>query len=221
MNYSGASYLQNNYSIICRVREFNDQHSNIHVGSIESHPVISVAALLDPRWKTFYYRDATAYDRAVACVEKTLLEMGDIAEPAVDPDQSDAEDKCSEDHFSEDELTESDTEDACPIRNYLKQQRKTISGSPLKRYLDKRLIPPSHDPLKFWKRFDGSKGLTELAKKYLSVLAVATPVEKRDVSGAGRVDIPKDDETLTPERLSNILFLRYLTTAELGFEDAE
>ncbi|KYN04655.1 Zinc finger BED domain-containing protein 4, partial [Cyphomyrmex costatus] len=168
--------------------------------NFENNEIMSIATILDPRFKKLHFEKALAAATTVSRIELLLKKnttKKNINELNID-------------------LSNENYDDIWNIHDHLIAKNNNNSNedlTELRQYLRQAVIERKKDPFQYWKSVKHTFPLLyELAIKYISILGTSVPSE-RIFSQAGNI---KTDERsrLTGEHLNMLLFL-----SSLAFED--
>jgi hypothetical protein len=177
-------------------------------GKMEEVQLLSIATLLDPRFKRLHFGNPLGISNAIVKIKQLLLQANNeegrnnVANTETVPLETDAEFELS-------------------IWNYHNELVKSTtvvdpsddSENELKHYLNQKIVSIKEDPLLFWERHKTVyPNLTNIALKYLTVVATSVPAE-RMFSKAGIVMEPHRNRLL-PSRLGKLVFLNSLSAEQ-------
>lgn len=179
-------------------------------GRMEERSLLSVATILDPRFKTIHLNNPISSSRAIKCIKNKINEIKSNCE----------EPNSSNQGSSDDDGERSDS--LWSVHNDLVSKKAASQSSEqseermpteLKHYISQPTILLGDDILKYW---DINGNMFPLLKKivqpYLSLVATSVPSE-RLFSKAGNIMTEKRNR-LKGEKLQQLLFL-----SSLNFED--
>jgi hypothetical protein len=172
---------------------------------IEDVKLISVATLLDPRFKNIYFNNPTACANAITEINKEiniLISNSSLPIPSqVEPPLTSPSDIWSlHSHFVSSRST---------------PEEITSSGLylPFKQYLQLPVISRNEDVLTFWlQNRNHYTHLYQLHHKYLCIVGTSVPAE-RVFSKAGNIITAKRNR-LSPKRVEKIIFMSNFTLEE-------
>lgn len=170
--------------------------------TIENHTIIARATVLDPRCKTKLFSSTSASTAAVDRLSNNLRRMGSTPEFPAMPVQT------------------TSSSNSVNWWGSFYQAERNHDGNPLelRQYLEANILPNTTNPIEYWKNCGrNEKNLAKLATKFMCAMASSVPVE-RMFSEAGNIMIPERSR-LTPEHLSNLLFLHQMTQREIGLPE--
>lgn len=172
-------------------------------GNVESYEILTIATILDPRFKKLHFQHPRAVSLAISIINTAMQK-----ETNLNPNTS---------HVSN--LSKSNMECKSVLWNL---HDTMVATSPvtrddpeginveLRQYLNQPVLPRNHDPFKAWQTLKYAYPiLFKIAKKYLAVVATSVPSE-RLFSKAGIIKCQLRNR-LTPSRLNALLFLGSLT----------
>ncbi|XP_074030331.1 E3 SUMO-protein ligase ZBED1-like [Leptinotarsa decemlineata] len=170
------------------------------------HPVLSKAALLDPRFKKLAFRfDVPSYESAKDALKIELQNEFNCQQQLTEPTQSMLAISTSN--------TDDDNEDSIwkgfdNLVTSASASNSLVSSSiiTMRQYLEERIIPRNECPLRWWQaRTLLYPELSSLADKYLSVMASSVPSE-RTFSKSGQI-LSERRCSIKPKRMEKLLFL--------------
>lgn len=186
------------------ITEFKRRFNNFY-----RHPVLSKAALLDPRFKKLAFRfDTSSYESAKDALTTELqneLELN-FHKQSIESNEYESTLDISTDVTDADK--ESIWKDFDSLATSESAANSTVSSSIIimRQYLEERIIPRNECPLKWWQaRAILYPELSNLAEKYLSVMATSVPSE-RTFSKSGQI-LNERRSSILPKRMEKILFL--------------
>ncbi|KYM96901.1 Zinc finger BED domain-containing protein 4 [Cyphomyrmex costatus] len=152
--------------------------------NFENNEIMSIATILDPRFKKLHFEKALAAGTTVSRIE-LLLKKKNINELNID-------------------LTNENYDDIWNIHDYLIPKNNNNSNedlTELRQYLRQAVIERKKDPFQYWKSVKHTFPLLyELAIKYISILGTSVPSE-RIFSQAGNIKT-NEQSRLTGEHLN-------------------
>ncbi|KYN20124.1 Zinc finger BED domain-containing protein 1 [Trachymyrmex cornetzi] len=166
--------------------------------NFENNEIMSIAIILDPRFKKLHFDRALAAATAISRIESLLNK--NTPKKIIELNVNLTYENC----------------DVWNIHDHMVAKNNNNSNenlTELKQYLRQTVIERKKDPFQYWKSVKHTFPLLyELAIKYISILGTSVPLE-RIFSQAGNI---KTDERnrLTGEHLNMLLFL-----SSLAFED--
>ncbi|XP_011685763.1 PREDICTED: zinc finger BED domain-containing protein 1-like [Wasmannia auropunctata] len=171
---------------------------------MEFNPILSIATILDPRFKRLHFCKALACSDAIQRINKLLVivQNPDNIENVVP--NADINKNKSYDIWSFHRTLAEKSQKS-------NQENESFGGVDLafRQYLNLNVIDINTDPLEYWERNRHCfSKLAAIAIKYLSIVATSVPCE-RIFSCAGNIMDQNRDRT-KPERLSKLLFLNSL-----------
>ncbi|XP_053594570.1 E3 SUMO-protein ligase ZBED1 isoform X2 [Microplitis demolitor] len=181
-------------------KQFND---------IESFKILSIATILDPRYKKLHFQSAITAANAIELINKQMK---------TNFSQSSGSKSVSTEMKFEEELNEDNIwryHDELVIKTKAKVHTTDGLSFELKQYITQPIINRSKDPLKHWQLLKPSfPNLYEVAMKYFCVVGTSVPCE-RLFSEAGNIK-NTDRNRLTGSNLNKLLFLSSLSREEWG-----
>lgn len=204
-NGSVLSILNNLQNIITRelsknlldklITEFNARFKNS-----SRHPLLSKSALLDPRFKKQSFFDNNSYESAKTSLKADLQGMTD-PELTTDEEVGNEAKTKSTDVEEESIWMEFDTRTAISTTSTAASHIITM-----RQYIEEKIIYRKENPLKWWQtRAPLYPQLSNLAQKYLCVMATSVPSE-RIFSKSGQI-LSEKRACIKPKRMEKILFL--------------
>lgn len=175
---------------------------------VEHIPALAISTLLDPRWKTLYFREPEA-------TAKAIRELKEMLKNAHSPKGGHARHGHSSDSDSGEAASSFFGDHAKIVQKTWKQRSSLVgAGSDLPDELALYLRSPaeadtSKCPLSFWSSSTGTyPELSKIAKRYLASTTTSVPSE-RVFSQAGNIINPSRNR-MKGETLSKLLFLHSL-----------
>lgn len=185
------------------IMEFKSRFKNCY-----RHPVLSKAALLDPRFKKLAFRfDASSYESAKDALKMELQNEFNFHKQSIEPNENDSTLAICTGNTDADNVsiwTDFDT----LVATSKSASNSVVSSSiiTMRQYLEECIIPRNECPLKYWQaRAILYPELSSLAEKYLSVMATSVPSE-RTFSKSGQI-LSERRSSIQPKRMEKILFL--------------
>lgn len=169
---------------------------------LESNPILSIATILDPRFKKHYFGDPVACQSAISNIE-TLLEKYTI--------RTDAEDTRGN---NQEEVEEGSVWSVHNTVISASTSNRDVTSTELKNYLEEPATGLKTDPLLYWKNQTMYRNLSLLSEKFLCVVATSVPSE-RLFSKAGLIMTPTRNR-LGGEMLAELIFLNNTKKSEWG-----
>lgn len=182
--------------------EFKSRFKNCY-----RHPVLSKAALLDPRFKKLAFRfDQSSYECAKDALKTELQNEFNFHQhdETIEPPESMLSILTSNTDADSDSIWK----DFDALVSSASASNSVVSSSiiTIRQYLEERIIPRNECPLRWWQaRAILYPGLSSLADKYLSVMASSVPSE-RTFSKSGQI-LSERRSSIQPKRMEKILFL--------------
>lgn len=181
--------------------EFKSRFKNCY-----RHPVLSKAALLDPRFKKLSFRfDASSYESAKDALKTELQNKFNFQKQSIEPNENTT---LAISIGDTDADNDSIWKDFDALATSASTSNSIVSSSiiTMRQYLEERIIPRNECPLKWWQaRALLYPELSNLAEKYLSVTATSVPSE-RTFSKSGQI-LSERRSSIQPNRMEKILFL--------------
>ncbi|XP_022163234.1 zinc finger BED domain-containing protein 4-like [Myzus persicae] len=174
-------------------------------GRMEEISLLSVATILDPRFKTIHLNNPNCSARAIRLIKNKITEVRNSCD-----DINSSSCHGSSDDDGDDSLwsvhTELVTQKAASVTSEQSEERIPTD---LKHYLNHPTIPLGEDILKYWDQ-NGNMypHLKKIVQPYLSVVATSVPSE-RLFSKAGNIMTEKRNR-LKGKKLQQLLFLSSL-----------
>ncbi|CAI6367128.1 unnamed protein product [Macrosiphum euphorbiae] len=186
------------------------ENLDIRFGRMEDIGLLTVATILDPRFKTIHLNNPNVTARAIKFIKKKISEIKN----SDDLNSSSCQGSSDDDSDRRDSLwsvhTELVTKKAASQSSTLSEERIPTD---LKHYLDQPTISLTDDILKYWKQNSNMYPyLYKIVRPYLSVVATSVPSEHL-FSKAGNIMTEKRNR-LKGEKLQQLLFL-----SSLHFDD--
>ncbi|CAH0715460.1 unnamed protein product, partial [Brenthis ino] len=185
------------------ITEFKSRFKNCY-----RHPVLSKAALLDPRFKKLAFRfDASSYESAKDALKTELQNQLNLhKQQSIEPNENESTLAPS----TGDTDTDNDSlwKEFDALTTSASASNSTVSSSiiTMRQYLEERIIHRNECPLKWWqKREILYPELSNLAEKYLSVMATSVSSE-RTFSKSGQI-LSEKRSSIKPKRMEKVLFL--------------
>ncbi|CAH0730417.1 unnamed protein product, partial [Brenthis ino] len=185
------------------ITEFKSRFKNCY-----RHPVLSKAALLDPRFKKLAFRfDASSYESAKDALKTELQNQLNLhKQQSIEPNENESTLAPS----TGDTDTDNDSlwKEFDALTSSASASNSTVSSSiiTMRQYLEERIIHRNECPLKWWqKREILYPELSNLAEKYLSVMATSVSSE-RTFSKSGQI-LSEKRSSIKPKRMEKVLFL--------------
>nr|XP_022920550.1 zinc finger BED domain-containing protein 1-like [Onthophagus taurus] len=186
------------------ITEFQARFKNYY-----RHPVLSKAALLDPRFKKLAFRfDALSYKSAKDALKTELQNEFNSHQESTEPTENESTLAISTGDTDIDNDCIWKDFDALATSASATNCTNSVSSSTItmRQYLEERIIPRNECPLKWWQaRAILYPELSNLAEKYLSVMATSVPSE-RTFSKSGQI-LSERRSSIQPKRMEKILFL--------------
>lgn len=172
--------------------------------NIEKMSIIAVATLLDPRFKKIHFFYKIACSRAIDKISKALsnVEKQKDKEPLPEVEKNQDGDFWAYHNQLVEQI------------NSNRESREDELFHDLKHYLNQPNISMKNNPIKYWNSHLHSP-LSELAKRYLSIVATSVPSEPL-FSKAGRI-ITHDRSRISSKHLQQFLFLCSLSKEDWLF----
>lgn len=169
--------------------------------NIESYQILTIATILDPRFKRLHFQQPRAVSLAISTINAAMQTETDINSNA----------------FPESVIEHNSTlwnfHDNLVATSAVTRDDPGGINVELRQYLNQCVIPRNHDPLKAWQTLKHAyPTLFNIAKKYLALVATSVPSE-RLFSKAGIIKSQLRNR-LTASRLNTLLFLGSLTLEE-------
>lgn len=175
------------------VRVIEERFSNS-----DQQKLLLLCSILDPRFKSLKFLHTSERKSVIDHLHSILLENVETAEPSPKQQKTSDADDCELNLFDFSESSGSET--SPPHHSCSKAEAE------LTQYLSAEQIPPSSDPLNWWRlnehRF---QNIARLARKYLAICGTSVPSE-RLFSTAGQV-VTKRRASLHPDTVDCLLFL--------------
>lgn len=181
-------------------------------GTIENVKLLSVATLLDPRFKKIHFTCALSCSEAVHRATYFMREA-DNKQVTISVKQQEEIHKPDETIINSDNLWDYHKQLVNKVNNRENSVGSNTMPTELKLFLDQPLVDINTDPLEYWQinRTSFPK-LFKVVEKYLAVIATSTPSE-RLFSRAGNI-MTESRNKLSPEHLTQLLFLNSLTVTD-------
>ncbi|XP_045766856.1 E3 SUMO-protein ligase ZBED1-like [Maniola jurtina] len=182
--------------------EFKSRFKNCY-----RHPVLSKAALLDPRFKKLAFRfDTSSYESAKDALKTELQNEFNFHKQPIERNENESTLAI----YTGDTDADNDSlwKDFDALATSASASNSMVSSSiiTMRQYLEERIIPRNECPLKWWQaRAILYPELSNLAEKYLSVMASSVPSE-RTFSKSGQI-LSERRSSIQPKRMEKILFL--------------
>lgn len=180
---------------------------------IESNQILSIATIVDPRFKRLHFCKALACSDAIQRVNRMLVNIENPSNiEKIVPDTNINKNKNSDIWSFHRTLAEKSQKS--------NQENELFGGVDLefRQYLNLNVIDIETDPLEYWERNKHCfPKLAKIAIKYLSIVATSVPCE-RIFSCAGNI-MDENRNRTKPERLSKLLFLNSLQFADWHLTD--
>ncbi|XP_036142944.1 zinc finger BED domain-containing protein 4-like [Monomorium pharaonis] len=174
--------------------------------NFENNKIMSIATILDPRFKKLHFEKSLAAATAVQHIESDLKKYRTLKDPQIDRELNT-------------EMTVRQYSNLWDFHDNLvaKNNNCTEELNEVKQYLKQPIIDRKEDPFEYWKSMNHIfPSLYHEAVRYISTLGTSVPSE-RIFSQAG--DIKNDDRSrLTGEHLNMLLFLSSLTDEDWALE---
>lgn len=174
-------------------------------GRMEEIQLLSIATILDPRFKTIHSNDPVASSKAIRTIKLKILDI-----------KNNCDDSNSNKGSSDDDNSLSDN--LWSVHNELVSKKAASENfeqsndripTDLKHYLSQPTIPLNQNIFKFWEVHSAMYPyLKKIAEPYLSLVATSVPSE-RLFSKAGNIMTEKRNR-LKGEKLQQLLFLSSL-----------
>ncbi|GBP41625.1 Zinc finger BED domain-containing protein 1 [Eumeta japonica] len=184
------------------ITEFKSRFKNCY-----RHPVLSKAALLDPRFKKLAFRfDASSYESVKDALKTELQNEFNVHKQSKEPNEN--ESTLAIFTGFTDAGNDSIWKDFDALATSESTSNSIVSSSiiTIRQYLEERIIPRNECPLKWWQaRAILYPELSNLVEKYLSVMVTSVPSE-RTFSKSGQI-LSERRSSIQPKRMEKILFL--------------
>ncbi|KAJ8720669.1 hypothetical protein PYW08_006134 [Mythimna loreyi] len=182
------------------ITEFKNRFKNCN-----RHPILSKAALLDPRFKKLAFRfDTSSYESAKDALKTELQNEFNFQQSEQNESIAISTGNTNDDNQDNNSIWK----DFDALATSTSASNSIVSSSiiTMRQYLEERIIPRNDCPLKWWQvRAVPYPELSNLAEKYLSVMATSVPSE-RIFSKSGQIS-SKRRSSIKPKRMEKILFL--------------
>ena len=187
--------------------------------TIESKKLLATSTMLDPRYKKMYFNCNLACSRIINKIAEEIvaLEVNSNESQTTQTlkNNSETQDSAqSSEKFGGKETNENvfwnlDRKLREKIKLEKAKNLHDRTGMPevLRYYLSEEPIDKEEDPIKYWSRLQNSS-LSEIALKYLTVIATSVPVER--LFSQAKCILTDKRNQLTPTNFQVLLFLKML-----------
>lgn len=177
----------------------------------ETHPVLAMSTILDPRFKKLHFQSALAASSAISRINTLIKSTATIEKSA--PCNDSAKPKTNTE--GRDVWLVHDKMVTSNASSTDQNERTDGLSLELRQYLSQPVIPRTEDPLKYWQTVKHAyPSLNKIAIQYLGVVGTSVPSE-RLFSKAGAIKVDNRSR-LSGDLLNKLLFLGSLTREEWG-----
>jgi len=169
-------------------------------GRMEEIPILSIATILDTRFKTLHSNNALAASQAIRTIRLKILDL------KTNSSSSNSKDSSDDDTDMADSLWSFHNELVTKKASENSEESSERMPTELKHYISQPTIPLHENVFKFWNVHKTIyPHLSKIAGPYLSLVATSVPSE-RLFSKAGNIMTNKRNR-LKGEKLQHLLFL--------------
>jgi hypothetical protein len=186
------------------------QNLKSRFGRVEFLEILSIATILDPRFKTLHCNDAIACSKAINTIKNKIVDLRIDCNESSSNTGNSSNDEDTDNLWSiHKELVNKKTLNKTSIRNNM--------PTDLRHYLNQPTLPLGENVLKFWDTHGPIYPyLKKIVNPYLSMVATSVPSE-RLFSKAGQV-MTDSRNRLTGEHLNKLLFLGSLSESDWNLD---